>query len=208
MMKKLFSLFLMFAMLFSTMPVLAASGTKTYTAPYAGVYQVKSTRKVTVTSELGSTVDLAAGGEGYLYLLQGTNKLSVSNTATTLTFTKLPNNGMDYMNQITIATQPIISGQEDTHALNLNKSLAPGESYTFTYTPSKGLAGLIYPYILFSDGNPGNTIEVSVDKTLILPKGWSKKAVFSRQTREAFFRNTEKDQRRSQQSLQRRIFWG
>ena len=162
-MKKLFSLFLILAMLLSTIPVSAASGTKTYTASHAGIYHVKSTRAVTVTTELGSVATLSAGGEGYVYLMEGTNKISVSNTATTLTFTKLSNNGMDYMNQITIKDQPVISGQEDAVSLGINKSLAAGESYTFDYTPSKGMAGLIYPYILFSDGNKGNTIRVSTD---------------------------------------------
>ncbi len=162
-MKKLLTLLLVCCMIFSAIPVAAAAGTKTYTAPYAGVYHVKATRAVTVTTELGSQASLSAGGEGYVYLMQGTNKISVSNTATTLTFTKLKNNGLDYFGKVSTPAEPIISGQEDAVALNLNKSLAPGDIYTFTYTPSKGLAGLIYPYILFSDGNKGNTIRVSTD---------------------------------------------
>ena len=68
-MKKLFSLFLILAMLLSAIPVSAASGTKTYTAPHAGIYRVKSTRAATVTTELGSVATLSAGGEGYVYLM-------------------------------------------------------------------------------------------------------------------------------------------
>ena len=162
-MKKLLTLLLVCCMIFGTLPVAAASGTKSYTAPYAGVYKVRSDAAVTVTTELGSVAALAAGGEGYVYLLQGANKISVNNTNAELTFSKLKNNGMDYFNQVTTQTEPIISGQEDTVSSKLNKSLAPGETYTFTYTPSKGMAGLVYPYILFSDGNEGNTIRISTD---------------------------------------------
>lgn len=174
-MKKLCTLLLVFCMLLSCIPVSAAtssfSGTESvisegsisYTASYAGVYKVEATAAVTVTTELGSVATVAAGGEGYVYLIKGMNSISVSNPNATVTFTKLKNNGMDYISQVTIASEPVISGQEDRISTGLNKSLAPGETYTFTYTPSQGLAGLVYPYILFTDGNKGNTIRVSAD---------------------------------------------
>ena len=88
-MKKLLTLLLVCCMIFGTLPVAAASGTKSYSAPYAGVYKVKSDAAVTVTTELGSVAALAAGGEGYVYLLQGANKISVNNTNAELTFSKL-----------------------------------------------------------------------------------------------------------------------
>ncbi|MBQ7792729.1 MAG: hypothetical protein IJ367_04500, partial [Clostridia bacterium] len=164
-MKKVLTLLLVAVMLFTCIPVSAATGTDSYsyTAPYAGVYKVKSTETVTVTTELGSVATVTAGGTGYVYLMKGLNTISVSNSDAALTVTKLSNNGEDYMSRVIIETEPVISGQEDTVSTGLFKSLQPGETYTFTYAPSKGLAGLVYPYILFSDGNPGNTIRVSTD---------------------------------------------
>ena len=126
------------------------------------MYQVTSNKAVTVTSELGSTATLKAGETKYLYLIKGANTLQKSDTSATLTVTALENNGMDYFNQVTIGTQPVISGQEDSISKDLYKSLAPGASYTFTYTPSKGMAGLVYPYLYFTD-NVENKIRVTSD---------------------------------------------
>ncbi len=159
-MKKLLTLLLVAVMLFSCIPVSAASSIS-YDASYAGVYKVKATAAVTLTTELGSVATVAAGKEGYVYLIKGTNSITTSNPDATVTFTKLTNNGMDYLDQVTIKTQPVISGQEDKVSTGLNKSLKSGETYTFTYSAKK--AGLVYPYILFSDGNKGNTIRVSTD---------------------------------------------
>ncbi len=139
--------------LFSSANVVAFAATASHTASYAGVYAVTSDKTVTVTSELGSKATITAGATKYIYLLKGANNLTVSNSSAKLTFTNLPNNGMDYFSEVTIAKEPMISGQEDLVKKGLNKTLAPGESYTVTYTPSKGLAGLVYPYIYFTDAN-------------------------------------------------------
>ena len=153
-MKKLFALILCFLMITSVgIPATAADSTKSYTASYAGVYKVTSDKAVTVTSELGAKAILSAGETEYIYLLKGANNLTVTNASANLTFTGLANNGMDYFSEVTIAKEPVISGQEDSVVKGLNKTLAPGESYTVTYTPSKGKAGLVYPYIWFTDAN-------------------------------------------------------
>ncbi len=153
-MKKLFTLILCFLMISSAgMLANAADVAKNYDAPYAGVYQLTSDKAVTVTSELGAKATLLAGETEYIYLLKGVNNLTVNNASANLTFTSLPNNGMDCFKEVLIAKEPVISGQEDSVKKGLNKTLAPGESYTVTYTPSKGKAGLVYPYIYFSDAN-------------------------------------------------------
>ena len=181
--KKFFSFILVCtivsSLLLSLAPVavVSAATAVSYTdAPYAGVYQVTSDKAVTVTSELGSTATIAAGQTKYLYLLKGANTLEQSDTSATLTMTGLDNNGMDYLNQITIGSQPIISGQEDSVSTNLYKSLAPGETYTFTYTPSKAMAGIVYPYIYFTD-TAENTIRVTSDTgfyaDILKPSGYN-----------------------------------
>lgn len=178
-MRKRITLLLIACMLFMSLPVsatalLPVSSTGTlnaaisesvisYTASHAGVYKVGATADVTVTTELGSKADVSAGGEGYVYLLKGNNNITVDNANASLTFTKLPGNGMDYLDRVNIPNEPHIYNQDDAVYPGIHKTLAPGESFTFSYTPFKGLAGLIYPYILFSDGNQGNTVRISVD---------------------------------------------
>lgn len=162
-MKKLLVLVLCFLMIASVGILATAADTnKTYNASYAGVYKVTSDKAVTVTSELGGKATLTAGETEYIYLLKGVNNLMVNNASANLTFTGLPNNGMDYFNQVTISKEPVISGQEDLVKKGINKTLAPGESYTVTYTPSKGLAGLVYPYIYFTDSNE-NVFRITSD---------------------------------------------
>ena len=84
-------------------------------------------------------------------MVKGENLIALGNSDATITVTGLKNNGLDYFDQVNIATEPVISGQEDAVATGLNKTLAPGEEYTFTYTA--GQAGLVYPYILFTAGD-------------------------------------------------------
>ncbi len=120
-------------------------------APYAGVYEVVSNVDTTLSTEIGAVTNLKAGVTGYTYLISGSNSITATNGAT-LTITALDNNGLDYFNQVTIANEPVITGQEDTVLANLNKMLAPGETYTFTHVPSKEMNGLVYPYILFTEG--------------------------------------------------------
>ncbi len=125
-----------------------------YTAPYAGVYKVSSDVAVTLTSEIGSTVTLAAGEEGYIYLIAGANTIATTNVDANVTFTALAGNGMDSFNQVTIANEPIITGQEDLYGwANIGITIPVGGTYTIEYTPSQGMNGMVYPYIAFGTAN-------------------------------------------------------
>ncbi len=125
-----------------------------YTAPYAGVYKVSSDVAVTLTGEIGSTVTLAAGEEGYIYLIAGANTIATTNVDANVTFTALAGNGMDYFNQVTIANEPIITGQEDLYGwANIGITIPAGGTYTIEYTPSQGMNGMVYPYIAFGTAN-------------------------------------------------------
>ncbi len=126
----------------------------TYTASYAGVYKVSSDVAVTLTSEIGAAVTLAAGEEGYIYLIAGENTIATTDVDANVTFSALAGNGMDYFNQVTIANEPIISGQEDLYGWqNIGITIPVGGTYTIEYTPSQGLAGMVYPYIAFGTAN-------------------------------------------------------
>lgn len=162
-MKKRFALVLCFLMICSIgMSAWAADTKQTYQAPYAGVYQVTSDQAVSVTSELGAKATLSAGETKYIYLLKGANTLTVNNASANLAFTGLVDNGMEFFDDVLIDKEPLISSQEDSVKNGINKTLAPGESYTVTYTLSKGKAGLVYPYIYFTDSNE-NIFRITTD---------------------------------------------
>lgn len=186
-MKKLLSLSLAIVMLLScvlgqTVFTIAAGDAVDYNdAPYAGVYAVSSNVATTVTTEIGSVTNLAAGETGYIYLVKGANDVNITNGAT-LTITDLDDNGLEYLSQVNIPTEPVLFGQEDEVASNLYKTLVPGESYTFTYTPSQGLNGIVYPYLYFSD-TVENTYEVTSDTgfitTIYKPNGYASSLAWS-----------------------------
>ncbi len=139
------------------------ANTIVYTAPYAGVYQVTSDKAVTLTNETGHTVTLAAGATGYFYLIQGQNTIGTTDNSATVTFTELAGNGLAYINEVTITAEPVISGQEDLVENAMLKDLAPGETYTFTYTPSLGMNGLVYPYIATMNNTAEGILKVTFD---------------------------------------------
>ena len=85
-------------------------------APYAGVYAVTADKATTITTEIGSVTELAAGETGYMYLVKGANNVDITNGAA-LTITDLDDNGMDYLNQVNIPNSPVIFGQEDVVVL-------------------------------------------------------------------------------------------
>ncbi len=179
-MKKLLSLSLALVMMLSCMLgqfafVTAADEVVDYNdAPYAGVYAVVSDVDTTVTTEIGSVAELTAGETGYIYLVKGANEVEITNGAT-LTVTDLDDNGLSYMDQVNIPVEPVIFGQEDKVAEELYAALAPGESYTFTYVPSQGLNGIVYPYLYFTN-DAENTYEVTTDggfiTTIYKPAGY------------------------------------
>ena len=76
-----------------------AAGTVTVVAPYAGVYLAQSDKAVTLTNETNHTVTLEANTPDYFYLIEGENKVTVSNAAT-VKFGGLTGNGMDYLSQV------------------------------------------------------------------------------------------------------------
>ena len=104
-MKKLLSFSLAMIMLFSCVLsqvvfVSAAGDVVDYNdAPYAGVYAVTADKATTITTEIGSVTELAAGETGYMYLVKGANEVDITNGAT-LTITDLDDNGLDYLNQV------------------------------------------------------------------------------------------------------------
>ena len=162
--KKLLSLILVCTILSSLVVALvpatvvfAAGETVSPTsAPYAGVYQVTSDKAVTLTNETGHIVSLLPGEPNYTYLIAGANNLTISNPSANLTFVALQGNGLAYLDQVSQTKEPIPVGQEDvvvTFATKDEPHLDPGESYTFTYTPSKGMNGIVYPYLAFNDPN-------------------------------------------------------
>ncbi|MBO5407940.1 MAG: alkaline phosphatase [Clostridia bacterium] len=144
-------------------PVPTPDNQMTYTAPYAGVYQVTSDKAVTLTNETGHTVTLAAGATDYFYLIQGQNTITTTDTSAALTFTELSGNGLAYINEVTITEEPVISGQEDLVETAMLKDLAPGETYTFTYTPSLGMNGFVYPYIATMNNTAEGILKVTFD---------------------------------------------
>ena len=144
-------------------PVPTPGNQMTYTAPYAGVYQVTSDKAVTLTNETGHTVTLAAGATDYFYLIQGQNTITTTDSSATVTFTELAGNGLTYINEVTITAEPVISGQEDLVENAILKDLAPGETYTFTYTPSQGMNGLVYPYIATMNNTAEGILKITFD---------------------------------------------
>ncbi|MBQ7951306.1 MAG: right-handed parallel beta-helix repeat-containing protein [Clostridia bacterium] len=137
--------------------------TITYTAPYAGVYQVTSDKAVTLTNETGHTVTLTAGVADYFYLIKGENTIETTDTSITLTATPLDGNGLDYIGEVTMTEEPILPGDTgDLIAGFSNVTLAPGATFTATYTPNVIDAGLVYPYIAPASGQ-GNSVRVTTD---------------------------------------------
>ena len=162
--KKLLSLILVCTILSSLVVALvpatvvfaAGETVPSTSAPYAGVYQVTSDKAVTLTNETGHKVSLLPGEPNYIYLIAGANNLTISNPSANLTFVALQGNGLAYLDQVSQTKEPIPVGQEDvvvTFATKDEPHLDPGESYTFTYTPSKGMNGIVYPYLAFNDPN-------------------------------------------------------
>ncbi len=144
-------------------PDVPTEETITYTAPYAGVYQVTSDKDVTLTNETGHTVTLVAGATDYFYLIQGNNNITTTDASATLTFTTLEGNGLDYISEVTMTEEPILPGDTgDAITGFANVTLAPGEKFTATYTPGVITAGLVYPYIAPAVG-AGNTVRVTTD---------------------------------------------
>ncbi len=137
--------------------------TITYTAPYAGVYEVVSDKDVTLTNETGHTVTLKAGVKDYFYLIAGENIIETTDTTITFTATALDGNGLDYISEVTMTEEPILPGDTgDQIASFYNVTLDPGQSYTATYQPVVIDAGLVYPYIAASSG-AGNSVRVTTD---------------------------------------------
>ena len=182
---KLLSLLLVCTILSSiwtaVVPTVAFSANEmvSYTdAPYAGVYQVTSDKAVILTNETGHRVSLLAGEPGYIYLIAGANDLTISNPSANLTFVALQGNGLDYLDQVSVTKEPIPVGQEDvvvTFATKDEPHLNPGESYTFTYTPSKGKNGIVYPYLAFNDPNEyvlKITTDTGYQTTIFKPAGY------------------------------------
>ena len=165
-MKKLLSLSLAIVMMLGcilgqTVLVSAATAVDYTNAPYAGVYQVTSDKAVTLTNETGHTVTLAAGATDYFYLIQGANNLTTTDSTANVTFTALEDNGLAYIAQVAISSEPI-TGPEDAHDPTSGAAgitLAAGESRSFTHTPNYG-AGIYYPYI---SGTEGGTLKVTTD---------------------------------------------
>ncbi len=106
-MKKLLSLSLALVMMLScvlgqAVLVGAADAVNCEDAPYAGVYEVTSDKAVTLSNEIGSTLNLSAGATGYIYLVKGANKMNISDTSANVTFNQLANNGLDYLDQVNL----------------------------------------------------------------------------------------------------------
>ena len=184
--KKITSFLLVFtmvaSMLVSVIPATtayAAGETVSPTdAPYAGVYQVISDKAVILTNETGHRVSLLPGEPEYFYLIAGANDLTLSDASANLTFVALQGNGLDALNQVSVIEEPIPVGQEDlvvTFATKDEPHLDPGESYTFTYTPSKGMNGIVYPYLAFNDPNEyvlKITTDTGYQTTIFKPEGY------------------------------------
>ncbi len=102
-------------------------GETAYTASYAGVYAISADAAATVTSEIGSVVELASDEIGYIYLLKGANVLTNS-TSANLTITELEGNGLAYLDQVT-AEIPLASSSISELTISGNFTNAQG-SYT------------------------------------------------------------------------------
>ncbi len=132
--------------------------TITYVAEDAGVYTVSSDVDVALKSELNSEVSLTAGEEGYIYLVKGKNIIETTDADAALTFTKLDNNGLDYIDQITVNELPFAPGDGHAHTA-VNETLEPGDVYTIIFdTATDGnWNGMVYPYIhTVNDGVAGS----------------------------------------------------
>ncbi len=126
-------------------------------APYAGVYEATSNRTVTITNETGHTVTLEEGETKYFYLIKGHNELLVSNEAI-VTFNKLDGNGLSYEDELTIATTPLTSDNQDK--VSIASSLSVNGTITVTANITK--AGIYYIQLQFHDSNQ-NLISIETD---------------------------------------------
>ncbi|MBR5239296.1 MAG: hypothetical protein IKW04_01805, partial [Clostridia bacterium] len=113
--------------------------TVTYTAPYAGVFQVTSNKAVTLTNETGHYVTLAANTPGKLFLIQGVNTITTSDSSATLTFTELDNQGLEYLSSV--AHNDLPYGHND-HTFVTNVNVPAGGSTTVSANVPK--AGMYY----------------------------------------------------------------
>ena len=100
--------------------------TITYTAPYAGVYEVVSDKAVTLTNETGHTVTLAADATDYFYLIKGVNTIATTDATASLTFTELTDNGMAYLAEVDAGTAPLAA---DEAIVNIGDAFVSGENY-------------------------------------------------------------------------------
>ncbi len=76
------------------------TATITYTAPFAGVFEVTSDKAVTLTNETGHYATVEAGATEYFYLLKGVNTIATTDASATLTFTALEGQGIDKINEV------------------------------------------------------------------------------------------------------------
>ncbi len=134
----------------------AAMETVTYTAPYAGVFQVTSNKAVTLTNETGHYVTLAANTPGKLFLIQGVNTIATTDKSATLTFTELDDQGLEYLSSVAHNDYPY-GHNEHTFVPTVN--VAAGSTVTVTANVPK--AGFYYLSLqrLSSPTNAVMTIE-------------------------------------------------
>ncbi len=129
-------------------------------APFAGVYQVKSDKAVTITNETGHTATLAANSPSYFYLIKGANKITKSDPSAKLTFNVLANNGMDYIGQVNAGTAPLATAHSDQVAIPGGTNMAVGaESKVLLEVPASG----IYYVSLQSPDKKVSTIHIKSD---------------------------------------------
>ena len=149
--------------------------TITYTAPYAGVYEVTSDKAVTLTNETGHTVTLAAGETSYFYLIRGVNTIATTDTTVSLTFTELEGNGMDYIDDVDAGTAPLTTqNNENTvisetfisaignYALN-NGYVDIGSDSTVTFTAEVPESGIYYLAYYAEDSNTDYSLYFETD---------------------------------------------
>ena len=76
------------------------TATITYTAPFAGVFEVTSDKAVTLTNETGHYASVEAGATEYFYLLKGVNTIATTDASANVTFTALEGQGIDKINEV------------------------------------------------------------------------------------------------------------
>ncbi len=157
----------------------APVGTITYEAPSAGIYRVASDKPVTLINETGSTVTLSGSGiVKYLYMIKGVNKLSTSDLSADITFNELDAFGMNHLSKIETAYTAYgkqhvsvdihnFVEADGTYYADVNENgkflnMSPGAAVTFEVTMSADGAGIVYPYLGFTDTYE-NTFEVTSD---------------------------------------------